>query len=149
MLSWLKPYNSNKLELKSSLCLFLGYSFSQSAYLCLDVKTHKIYTSRHVCFVETEFPFSKINTSDNSNFTIPGTTWPSHVTIVSTPSMFMPCLNHSQFPYRFYSMSQVHLLILLLLLHFILFTLPLSLVLLLQAPLYQTSYFTSKSHLIS
>ena len=41
---WLIPYNSNKLEPKSSPCLLLGYSLNQSAYFCLDITMHKIYT---------------------------------------------------------------------------------------------------------
>ena len=36
---WLKPYNAHKLEPKSSPCVFLGYSLTQSAYLCMDLKT--------------------------------------------------------------------------------------------------------------
>ena len=45
---WLKPYTSNKLEPKSSPCIFLGYSFNQSAYFCIDIKSSKVYTSCHV-----------------------------------------------------------------------------------------------------
>ncbi|CAA7033437.1 unnamed protein product [Microthlaspi erraticum] len=55
---WLRPYTTNKLESRSSPCTFLGYSLSQSAYLCLDASTGRIYTSRHVQFVESEFPLS-------------------------------------------------------------------------------------------
>lgn len=29
-------------------CVFLGYSLTQSAYMCLDKSTRRIYTSRHV-----------------------------------------------------------------------------------------------------
>ena len=38
--------------------MFLGYSITQSAYFCLDRNTSRIYTSRHVLFHETVFPFS-------------------------------------------------------------------------------------------
>nr|KYP46793.1 hypothetical protein KK1_031565 [Cajanus cajan] len=54
---WLAPYNSNKLEPKSQPCVFLGYSLSQSAYYCYSLITHKLYTYRHVQFVEDIFPF--------------------------------------------------------------------------------------------
>ena len=40
--------------------MFVGYSLTQSAYLCLDPSTSKIYTSRHVNFVESVFPFKLI-----------------------------------------------------------------------------------------
>ena len=33
---WLRPYSSHKLNPKSSLCAFLGYSLTQSAFLCFD-----------------------------------------------------------------------------------------------------------------
>lgn len=57
---WLKPYASHKLDLKSSPCVFLGHSATQSAYYCLDLQTHKMYCSRHVHFVENKFPFSEL-----------------------------------------------------------------------------------------
>ena len=54
---WLRPYTKHKLESRSLPCIFLGYSLTQSAYLCLHVPTGRIYTSRHVQFVESQFPF--------------------------------------------------------------------------------------------
>lgn len=55
---WLRPYASHKLDSRSTPCVFLGYSPSQSVYFCLDRTTSKIYTSRHVLFHETVFPFA-------------------------------------------------------------------------------------------
>ena len=49
-LTW--PYNTHKMKPKSSHCVFIEYSQTQSAYKCLDLKTHKIYISRHVLFDE-------------------------------------------------------------------------------------------------
>ena len=46
--SWLRPYSSHKLAPKSTLCVFLGYSLSQSAYLYFEPTTSKTYISRHV-----------------------------------------------------------------------------------------------------
>ena len=66
-------YTSNKLEPKSSLCLFLGYSLHQNSYLCLDNKTHKIFTSHHVRFFETQFPFSHSNSI--SDFSSSSLSW--------------------------------------------------------------------------
>ena len=55
---WLRPYTTHKLDSRSVPYVFLGYSLTQSAYLCLDPSTLKIYISRHVKFVETSFPFT-------------------------------------------------------------------------------------------
>lgn len=62
---WLKPYTAHKLEPKSSPYVFLGYSPNQSAYFCMDKNT-KIYTSRQVCFIENEFPFTNISSTISS-----------------------------------------------------------------------------------
>ncbi|RVW94165.1 Retrovirus-related Pol polyprotein from transposon RE1 [Vitis vinifera] len=60
---WLRPYTSHKLESRSSPCVFVRYSPTQSAYLCLDTSTARLYTSRHVRFVESIFPFVTSHTS--------------------------------------------------------------------------------------
>ena len=54
---WLRPYAPNKLENRSLPCVFIGYSLTQSAYLCLEPLSGRIYTSRHVRFNETQFPY--------------------------------------------------------------------------------------------
>ncbi|CAA7054824.1 unnamed protein product [Microthlaspi erraticum] len=56
---WIKPYNSHKLEDRSTPCAFIGYSPTQSAYLCLQPSSGRIYVSRHVKFDEHIFPFQK------------------------------------------------------------------------------------------
>ena len=33
---WLRPYSSHKLDPKSSMCVFFGYSLTQSAFLYFD-----------------------------------------------------------------------------------------------------------------
>ncbi|CAA7058393.1 unnamed protein product [Microthlaspi erraticum] len=60
---WLRPYTTNKLEDRSTPCVFIGYSQTQSAYLCLQPATGRIYVSRHVRFDESVFPFAKVDTS--------------------------------------------------------------------------------------
>ncbi|WVY96943.1 hypothetical protein V8G54_029094 [Vigna mungo] len=57
---WIKPYANHKLAPKSVMCVFVGYSADQHAYLCLDPTTGRIYTSRYVKFVESEFPCSSL-----------------------------------------------------------------------------------------
>lgn len=54
---WLRPYTQHKLDDRSLPCVFVGYSLTQSAYLCLDCVSGRLYTSRHVQFVENSFPF--------------------------------------------------------------------------------------------
>lgn len=39
-------------------CVFLGYSSTQSAYMCLDLSTSKTFISRHVKFLENSLPFT-------------------------------------------------------------------------------------------
>lgn len=53
---WLKPYNIGKLQVKSSPCIFLGYSDHQSSFICLDIISKRIFLSRHVKFFEHFFP---------------------------------------------------------------------------------------------
>lgn len=57
------PYGSHKLEQRSNPCVFLGYSLSQSAYLCLDPSSNCLYVSRHVRIDEQTFPFNSVTTS--------------------------------------------------------------------------------------
>lgn len=54
---WLRPYTSHKLDPRSLPFVFLGYSLTESAYLCLHLPTSRLYISRHVEFCENNFPF--------------------------------------------------------------------------------------------
>ena len=76
---WLVPYVHNKLLPKSQPCIFLGHNKSQSAYLCYNFKTKKLYTSRHMHFVENVFPYSSglATTSSLSPTSIPMCMQPS------------------------------------------------------------------------
>jgi hypothetical protein len=53
----LRPYNRNKLQFRSSPCVFLGYPPSFRGYRCLDTNTNKVFICRHVRFDEAVFPF--------------------------------------------------------------------------------------------
>ncbi|KAI5411059.1 hypothetical protein KIW84_056273 [Lathyrus oleraceus] len=59
---WLKPYMQNKLQPRSKPCIFLGYSMSQHAYICLKPLSNRVYVSRHVKFVENSFSYQSIIT---------------------------------------------------------------------------------------
>jgi len=56
---FLHPYHAYKLDFHSSPCVFLSYSSSHLGYHCLDLASQRIYVSRHVCFHEGVFLFSK------------------------------------------------------------------------------------------
>ncbi|KAB2598442.1 hypothetical protein D8674_001362 [Pyrus ussuriensis x Pyrus communis] len=53
---WLRPYNSNKLQPRSVMCVFLGYSQGYKGVICYNLQTKKFILSRHVCFDESLFP---------------------------------------------------------------------------------------------
>ncbi|WZZ66822.1 hypothetical protein YC2023_078192 [Brassica napus] len=80
---WLRPYRSHKLETRSTQCVFLGYSLTQSAYLCFDPTSKRLYVSRHVRFVENIFPFLSLINSSSSPPT-PIQSWFPPVTVVPT-----------------------------------------------------------------
>jgi histone deacetylase 1/2 len=51
---FLRPYNKYKMDPRSELCIFLGYSTSHKVYKCM-ISTGKIYIARHVKFDENCF----------------------------------------------------------------------------------------------
>lgn len=53
---YLRPYNTHKLDFKSSKCVFIGYSDKHPSYRRLHT-SGKIYTSCNVIFDELDFPF--------------------------------------------------------------------------------------------
>jgi hypothetical protein len=55
----LRPFNTHKLQPRSIECIFLGYPTNAKGYLCYDPIGHKYYTSRHVIFTESVFPFKQ------------------------------------------------------------------------------------------
>ena len=75
MLSLAQACTSHKLELRSKPCVFLGYSLTQSAYYCLDPSNSKIYVSRHVKFVESQFPYASLPSKSPCPPSSPITTW--------------------------------------------------------------------------
>ena len=89
---WLRPYTSHKLDPRSKPCVFFGYSLTQSAYLCYDPSTLKVFVSRHVKFVESIYPFSSTCSQDARPDSSTVTTWiPQPIPIRSiTPALISP-----------------------------------------------------------
>ena len=65
----LRPYTSHKLEPKTKEFIFLGYYYVSKGYLCFDPITNSMYTSRHVLFNESKFPFPTLTSSPQSPVT--------------------------------------------------------------------------------
>jgi hypothetical protein len=55
--------SSHKLDPRSTLCVFLGYSPDHKGYLRFDLTSRRVLISRHVVFDESIFPFSSTTTS--------------------------------------------------------------------------------------
>ena len=70
-LPWLKPYHTHKLQPKSVPCVFLGYSNTQSAYLCFHLPTQRLYISWYVTFGENTFPLQNIINQPTSKTSLP------------------------------------------------------------------------------
>jgi len=58
----------NKLQSRSTPCVFLGYPSNHCGYKCYDLSQNKIILCRHVIFNEYEFPFSKLHTPNTTNY---------------------------------------------------------------------------------
>ncbi|CAA7023370.1 unnamed protein product [Microthlaspi erraticum] len=114
---WLRPYNTNKLQNRSTPCVFLGYSLTQSAYLCLQPSSGRIYVSRHVKFDESAFPFHSLSRTTSESLesqpTTPTTT-PPHDQIrlpqplVSPPPPLQPGPTNSGLPPEQSTSEDIH-----------------------------------------
>lgn len=64
---WLRPYNINKQELRSTQCVLIGYSSTTKAYRCYDRASSKVYVSHYVQFRENVFLFDTDSTFTSSS----------------------------------------------------------------------------------
>ena len=58
---WLRSYTFHKLDPRSRPCVFIGYFLEHNANRCFDLMSHKLFVSRHVAFVKSEFPFHNLS----------------------------------------------------------------------------------------
>jgi hypothetical protein len=91
----LRPYNSYKLELRSTHCVFLGYSNMHKGFKCLDISKGHVYVSRDVIFDEFVFPFATLHPTVGARYTSdvllasPGNNEDANLTNVRTMNMFL------------------------------------------------------------
>ena len=103
---WLRPYTSNKLDPRSSPCVFVGYYATQSTYYCLAPHANKIYVSQHVKFIEHEFLFSSSSMTASPHTSIETDEWcalllPIIFAASSTPAIPFPNLGYLKHPHSF------------------------------------------------
>lgn len=79
---YLRPYTSNKLDPKSTQCVFLGYALGNKGVFCYSIDHNKLWMSRHVVHDETVFPFLSPSTSVSSHID-PVTFFPSSVSLTT------------------------------------------------------------------
>ena len=53
---FLRPYNQNKLQYRSTKCVFIGYNSKHKGYLCLHA-SGRVYVAVDILFNEEDFPF--------------------------------------------------------------------------------------------
>jgi histone deacetylase 1/2 len=75
----LRPYNSRKLQFRSTRCAFIGYSNMHKGYKCLDISTGRVYISRDVVFDESVFPFSELHSNAGARLRAEILLLPSHL----------------------------------------------------------------------
>ena len=84
---FLRPYNKNKLQPRSTQCVFLGYPPMSKGYIFLDPTSNRIYISCHVLFNEALFPFA---TNPHVPFSSSLSEWLSHSVSPPAPSAPSP-----------------------------------------------------------
>lgn len=77
---FIRPYNHDKLDPRTTQCIFLGYALGYKGVICFSPKHHKLWISRHVIHDETCFPFK--------TFAQPLTSLVDPVTFFPSPSSY-------------------------------------------------------------
>ncbi|CAL8170379.1 unnamed protein product [Prunus armeniaca] len=92
----LKPYNTNKLQPKTSTCVFLGYAGQYKGYICFSLTTNRLFVTRHVLFDETMFPFTYVHpVSISSSQSLTSSSPPPSISFTNTVLSPIPSLSVS------------------------------------------------------
>ena len=83
----LRSYPSNKLQPKSSQCIFFGYPPMSKGYICLDVASGRIYISSHAIFHESTFLSYSSVSSTSAPYVSPSVTPSANVWLASLLSL--------------------------------------------------------------
>lgn len=83
----MKPFRSNKLQPKTTECIFIGYLAQYKGYICYSIKGHKLIVSRHVYFYEDIFLILPKVISTRSKSYMP--TPVVHNKLLCLPQLFM------------------------------------------------------------
>ncbi|CAL2258851.1 unnamed protein product [Prunus armeniaca] len=92
----LKPYNTDKLQPKTSTCVFLGYAGQYKGYICFSLTTNRLFVTKHVLFDETVFPFTSVHpVSISSSQSLPSSSPPPSISFTNTVLSPIPSLSIS------------------------------------------------------
>ncbi|GKE21037.1 RmlC-like cupins superfamily protein [Tanacetum coccineum] len=92
--AYVHNHTPDKFAPRSIPAIFVGYPSTQKGYILYDPNTHKVITSRHVDFDETEFPFS-YNSQNSNNTTSPSPFSADPTTIPTFPNTLLnPTIEH-------------------------------------------------------
>lgn len=53
---YLRHYNDNKFQARTSMCMFLGYAVGYKGFICNNLQAKKLILFRHVLHDESVFP---------------------------------------------------------------------------------------------
>jgi histone deacetylase 1/2 len=83
----------NKLQARSTPCVFLGYPSNHRGYKCYELSSRRFFISSHVTFDENTFPFSNLNTPTRLSYS-----FLDDDTTPFLPSHIQPTPTHNELP---------------------------------------------------
>jgi histone deacetylase 1/2 len=83
----------NKLQARTTPCVFLGYPSNHRGYKCYELSSRKIFISRHATFDENTFPFSNLKTPTRFSYN-----FLDDDTAPFLPSHIQPTPTHNELP---------------------------------------------------
>lgn len=81
-----------KFAPRSEQCIFISYPLYTKSYLCYNLSMHKILTSRHVIFHESEFPFLKHSHNEFVTVVAPNKQVQASAPLTLVPTSYTPTI---------------------------------------------------------